>query len=88
MPIKKVNKNISEIFIYLAILVVLLLTSFNINGFLKPKQNYVLGIETDNNDELFWQDLVRRNPDYIPGWIELGRKDKVTEIDPNYFVDY
>lgn len=88
MPIKKVNKNAFEIFIYLAILAILLLTSLNINSFLKPKQNDVLGIETDNSDEIFWQDFVRRNPDYVPGWLELGREDKATEIDPNYSADY
>lgn len=77
------------IFIYLTILLSLLLTAINISSYLSPV--LVLGIETeakseevDTSDQAFWQDFLFRNPEYIPGWVELGRYDKAREIDPNY----
>jgi regulatory protein YycI of two-component signal transduction system YycFG len=84
MSAKKVNKTTLEIFIYVFLLLVLLLTSININIFLQPKQTKVLGAETQNNEEIFWQDFLSKHPDYIPGWIEMGKADKANEIDPNY----
>lgn len=91
MSAKKVNKFAKEIFIYkelcvyFFLLVVLLLTSINIDGYLKSKQTKVLGTETENKEEIFWQDFLTKNPDYIPGWIETGKIDKAMKIDPNYF---
>ena len=91
MSAYKVNKACIEIFVFTSILVVLLLSLVNIENSLKPKK--VLGAQTTNADpetssgqELFWNDFLTRNPDYIPGWIEQGRMDKVKEIDPNYEV--
>lgn len=88
---KKTNNSIEQIIIYTAVLIVLLLTAFNIQNYLDNKK--VLGISAsiipENlesvSDRLFWEDMVEKNPNYIPGWIELGRMDKVREIDPNYF---
>lgn len=87
---KQVKKPYDQLFIYSAILLILFLTIFNINKHLSTKT--VLGTSTTNepqntaalNERLFWEDFVEKNPSYIPGWIELGRMDKVREIDPNY----
>lgn len=87
---KKPNSNIEQIIIYTAVLIVLLLTAFNLQNYLGDKK--VLGVSVSMaheniesiSDRLFWEDVVEKNPSYIPGWIELGRMDKVREIDPNY----
>lgn len=78
------NERVISVFIFVSILFILLLTSINIEKYFQPKR--VLGVETkvENNTE-FWESLLERNPNYIPGWVELGRKDKVQSIDPNYF---
>ncbi len=70
-------------------LVLMALSSINISTFLNQKR--VLGIATtkthDQPDETqFWTDLLDKNPNYIPGWIEIGRIDQVKEIDPNYLI--
>jgi len=65
------------------IITLLLLSALNIKSFLTPKA--VLGIEDTNPvNEDYWREFLEDNPDYIPGWIELGRFDKVKQIDPNY----
>jgi len=86
------SETIKEILIYIALLLIIVLTSININGYLSPRKVYpdlsrvnVLGAETQATKNSFWQNFLSKNPDYIPGWIEMGRIDKVTQIDPNYF---
>jgi len=61
-------------------ILVILLSMFNLQNISK-KQVKVLGIETNN---LFWEDFMNNNPTYRDGWVELGRMDKVKQIDPNY----
>lgn len=58
-----------------------MLSVFNLKS--KPIKNkiVVLGAETDNS---FWEDIVKKHPTYRDGWLELGRIDKVKQIDPNY----
>ena len=84
MSAKKVNNTINEIFIYVFLLLTLLLVSINIGTYLHPKQTKVLGDETQNMNEIFWQDFLSKNPDYIPGWIEIGDIGKANSINPNY----
>jgi hypothetical protein len=85
MSAKKVNQAARQLLMFTAIIFVLLLASTNIGSFLTTKK--VLGIETQINlNEIFWQDFLDKNPNYIPGWIEIGRNDKVKEIDPNYEI--
>lgn len=60
----------------------LLLSLFNLQLF--GKDNKVLGSSTEDQSE-YWKELTAKHPDYIDGWLELGRIDKVKEIDPNYF---
>jgi hypothetical protein len=81
------SKDVSfHLFVYLLIVFLLLLTSININNYLAPKK--VLGVEAQEQDAgKFWQEFVKKNPDYAPGWVELGRVDKVKEIDPNFISD-
>jgi len=86
MSIQKVNKSAREVFIYVFFLFVLLLTAVNINTFLTPTKVGVLGVHIENTSNYdFWKGFLLKHPDYVPGWIELGRLDKVEEIDPNYF---
>jgi hypothetical protein len=84
MSAKKVNKIAKELFIYVFLLLILLITSVNINNYLKSKDTKVLGSETQNKEVVFWQNFLTKNPTYVPGWIETGRMDKAGEIDPNY----
>lgn len=86
MSAKKVNRLSKEFYIATVLaLVTLLLTAININLYLEPKVKTVLAAEAENTDFLFWENFLNKNPNYIPGWIEIGREDKVWSIDPNYF---
>lgn len=86
MPAHKVNKKATEFFLFVALLLILLLTSININNYLSPKK--VLGSSIENiQEENFWGNFLIKNPNYIPGWIEIGRLDKAREIDPNFKLD-
>ncbi len=84
MSAKRVNKTAKELFIYVSLLFILLITSINIDNYLGQNGTKVLGIEIENKEEVFWQDFLTKNPDYVPGWIEIGRMDKARKIDPNY----
>ena len=85
MSTKKVNNVAIELLIFVATLLVLLLTVTNIESYQATKK--VLGTETKVNPvSKFWQDFLSKNPNYVPGWMEIGRVDKVKEIDPNYSV--
>jgi hypothetical protein len=53
---------------------------FNLQN-IGQKETRVLGVSTDNK---YFEELVTKYPTYIDGWIELGRMDKVYEIDPNF----
>ncbi len=87
MSANKVNKAATQILAYVATLFVLLLTAINILNYQTPKK--VLGVETEEeNDIVFWQEYLKENPNYLPGWAEIGREDKIKEIDPNYKVVY
>lgn len=78
---KKNFRNDIQLLLYINIaVIVLLLSTFNLSQ--KPKtQVQVLGAETDN---LYWENLVLNHPTYRDAWVELGRMDKVLEIDPNF----
>ncbi len=86
---KKLNRISRELFIFVAIFFILVLTFVNLEGYMGTKK--VLGVSvievetSQQNNEKFWNDFLQKNPKYIPGWVELGRMDKVEEIDPNYF---
>jgi len=76
---------VKEILIYICLLFIIVLTSININSYLSARKINVLGAETRVTNNSFWQNFLSKNPDYIPGWMEMGRLDKATQIDPNYF---
>lgn len=78
---KKINGDLQTLlYINLAVLT-LLLSLFNLASSSKKSRVEVLGAETDNT---FWQDFVVKHPTYRDAWVELGRMDKVKEIDPNF----
>ena len=82
---ENLNLNMKSFLIYASIIFILTLTSINIKNYLSPKK--VLGIQTQSGDlETFWKEFVNKNPDYIPGWIEIGGINKIKEIDPNYLT--
>jgi hypothetical protein len=74
------NKDL-QFLLYINIAVIILLLSiFNLSQ--KPKrQIQVLGAETNNS---YWEEMVQKHPTYRDAWVELGRMDKVEEIDPNF----
>jgi hypothetical protein len=84
MSAKRVNKIAKELFIYVSLLFILLITSINIDNYLRLRETKVLGTETENKEVIFWQDFLTKNPNYVPGWIEIGRTERAREIDPNY----
>jgi hypothetical protein len=86
---KNIKGTVTQLVTYVVILLVLALASYNIRVYLDKQE--VLGIEDTNtaptvDDRAFWEKFMQEHPEYIPGWIELGRIDKVIEIDPNYFL--
>lgn len=81
----KITKGKNYLFIYIISFIILILTIVNLNNYINPINTKVLGVEASNTDGIFWYNLLRENPDYIPGWIEIGRTDKIKLIDPNYF---
>ena len=80
------NSNLLFLLSCVAVITILLLTSFNFSNYLAPKK--VLGTETNTEEILkekgFWEEFLAKNPDYLPGWLEIGRLDKVNEINPNF----
>lgn len=80
---KKFDKELEKLlFINLAVLI-LILSFFNmVNN--RQKNVQVLGIKTDNG---YWEEIVKKHPTYRDAWVELGRTDKVKEIDPNWKPD-
>ncbi len=89
---KQIKTAKQQLIAYCAVIVVLVITLLNLQNYLLDRD--VLGVSTQeislikpsSDDVLFWIDFLSRNPNYIPGWIELGRMDKVMEIDPNYEI--
>lgn len=84
---KKIREISLQLFIFTFVIFILLLTSINIENFLTFKR--VLGIQTtfvsqNNKKQIFWENFLSNNPNYIPGWIETGNADKAKEIDPNF----
>lgn len=84
--IKNYKKEIRFFLSIIVVMLILLLSTFNLQNKIKPAQdeakNKVLGITTDSS---FWTSFVEKHPTYRDGWLELGRIDKVKEIDPNFF---
>lgn len=81
------KKNYDNELIYLlgitASVLILLLSLFNLKHSSK-KNVEVLGTSIEST---YWEDLLTKYPTYIDGWVEIGRMDKVKEIDPNYILN-
>lgn len=73
------------LFYSIAIVTLLLLSALNLE--MMQENEKVLGESTDlvNYDE-YWRDFLAKNPNYIPGWIEVGQEEKIKLIDPNYLL--
>lgn len=87
MPTPKVNDNTKLLFFIVICFVLLMLSMVNIKNYFSPKTlpERVLGAETHlDATEEFWNDFLNKNPNYVPGWIELGRMDKALTLDPNF----
>ncbi len=85
---EKLNNHLLQILLYLSIVTILLLSALNVTNYVNDQK--VLGVSTNGvptdiatNTE-FWTDFLSKNPNYIPGWIEIERFDKAVEIDPNF----
>lgn len=79
------NKN--QIIIYLFSLFILILTIININNFLTPVQVLGLQVESSSTDIEFWNQFLKKYPNYLPGLIETGEFEKVKKINPNFIFD-
>ena len=77
---KNFEKDLRTLLYINLVVLTLLLSLFNLVS-LKRKEVKVLGAESDNT---FWEEFVIKHPTYRDAWIELGRMDKVKEIDPNF----
>lgn len=88
MPAKHSNRNKQFLLFTIGAIVLLLLSFLNIRNYYLPKKD-VLGISTSQipSDNDFWNEYLKNNPNYVPGWLEIGRIDKALEIDPNYLVE-
>ena len=82
MSKKKIKLELLGFLYILSAILILTLSALNLN--VTKTEVKVLGSQVEDNSE-YWQDLVEKHPTYIDGWLELGRLDKVKEIDPNYF---
>ena len=83
----EVNNNTKFLLIVVSIFILLTLSVLNINNY--SALNKVLGIETvENASDKFWNDFLSKTPDYVPGWVEIGRLDKATAINPNFQTSF
>lgn len=80
---RKFDKDLQDL-IYITIsILIILLSIFNLKNTVK-KEEQILGIKTDNT---YWEKITIEHPTYRDAWIELGRLDKVKQIDPNWKPD-
>lgn len=82
---KQIKKSSKYLNIYILAIFIVLLSLLNINSYFSLKKTDVLGTETTNIEGVYWYNFLQKNPNYIPGWLEIGRPDKARIIDPNYF---
>lgn len=96
MPKFHINSDAKFILFAVCIFILLTLSFVNIKNYTSQdasvNKNRVLAAETQNfsDNEIanrFWFEFLGKNPNYVPGWIEIGRIEKAYEIDPNYQVD-
>jgi hypothetical protein len=82
-----INKKVRlDLLLYFLVLIVLSLSAFNIHNLFAPEIVPVLGASTEYSEADFWRVFLSKNKNYIPGWIEVGRIDIATQINPHYFT--
>lgn len=68
------ENEVAYIFVFLGVILLLLLSTFNLNLYLNKQK--VLGsatIEPNSHTEIaFWEDFLNENENYIEGWFELA----------------
>lgn len=82
----KVN-SMDFLILIVGVFILLLLSLININFYtsMKLPEKNVLGSKTETEiNESFWNEFLNKNPNYIPGWVEMGRMDEVEKINPNF----
>lgn len=79
----KVN-NDNFVIIIAVIFILLILSLINITNIFFF--NKVLGAKTkeDSSSNEFWTEFLDKNPNYIPGLIEVGNTEKAKQINSNY----
>ena len=82
---RKIRQNYNEFYYILSLFFIGLIIASNIFLYSRPTKPKVLGVNISNEEGVYWYQLLQKNPNYIPGWLEIGRLDKVKSIDPNYF---
>lgn len=82
----KILKNL--VFIYICVFFILLLSALNIHAYSTiTYEKDVLGANTaQENDLSFWFTFLEENPEYIPGWIEIGDSTTALSLDPNFII--
>jgi len=98
----KKHKNLKG-FVLSSLLLVFILTLSSLIMFTRKSErpkNDVLG-EATTNQILYWEEFLKENPNYLPGWIEYSKltKDsglleknkealeKIKGLDPNFVVE-
>lgn len=76
------SKELNFLFLVMTTVIILLLSIFNLQS--QPKTKTVVLGASDNKE--YWQEITSNHPSYRDAWVELGRYDKVYEIDPNYII--
>ncbi len=80
MAQKNFDKDLQTLLFINITVLILFFSFFNLIKSEK-KAVQVLGVESNND---YWIEITKSHPTYRDAWIELGRLDKVKEIDPNY----
>lgn len=77
MPKQPAQKDLLKlIFIPIAIVLLLFLSSFNLHSYLtKGSEKTSVLSQTTSLDEqsAFWKEFLSQNPNYIPGWAEYAK---------------
>jgi hypothetical protein len=78
-------KNKKQVIKFAVVIIILFISAINLNFIFETKK--VLGIQTvepENNNISYWKEFIKSNPNYLPGYIQIGEIEKVKRLDPNY----
>lgn len=70
----KILSELKSLIALLTVILVLTLAFANLRAYFTPKMILGLGTEVKREEEkVFWEDFLKKNPTYIDGWIELAQ---------------